>query len=127
MHFTRVEDIMVLERLVIPRVGKEKLSEIVLHKHHYADLNKDLNKSRHGVFKRWANVLQPRLLQHYSGTLNLPVERMLANYISDTFTDFSTIDWPMVAARSEFAGHTKNSLQRSILEIYPAALRKSMG
>ena len=37
---------------------------------------------------------------------------MLANYISDTFTDFSSIDWPEVAARSEFAGHTVSSLRR---------------
>ena len=111
MHFTLIEDVMVLEHLVIPRVGKEKLSEIVLRKHHYADLNMHLNKSSHGVLRRWANVLQPWLLQHYSGTLNLRVERMLAKYISDTFTDFSSIDWPEVAARSEFAGHTSSSLK----------------
>ena len=36
---------------------------------------------------------------------------MLANYIRDTFTDFSGIDWPEVAARSEFVGHTVNSLK----------------
>ena len=42
---------------------------------------------------------------------------MLANYICDTFTDFSTIDWPEVAARSEFAGHTEKSLRMMYLTI----------
>ena len=41
---------------------------------------------------------------------------MLANYISDTFTDFSSIDWPEVAARSEFAGHTEQSLRYMYLQ-----------
>ena len=112
MPFTLIEDSMILESLVIPRVGKEKLSEIVLHKHHYAELANHLNKSSHGVLRRWANVLQPWLLQHYSGTLNLRVERMLANYISDSFTNFSDIDWSKVAARSELVGHTENSLKQ---------------
>ena len=110
-HFSLLEDIMLLERLVIPRVGSEKLSEIILQKHQFADLNKQLGKSPIAVGLRWTLSLQPWLLQHYSGTLNLRVERMLANYISDTFTNFSSIDWPEVAARSEFAGHTVNSLR----------------
>ena len=110
--FTLVEDTLLLETLVIPRVGKEKLSEIVLLRRHFLDLTRQLNKSKNGVGERWTNILQPWLLQHYSGTLNLRVERMLANYISDTFTDFSSIDWPEVAARSEFAGHTECSLRR---------------
>ena len=37
---------------------------------------------------------------------------MLANYISDTYTDFSDIDWSKLAARSEFVGHTENSLKQ---------------
>ena len=40
---------------------------------------------------------------------------MLANIICDTYTDFSTIDWPEVAARSEFVGHTEYSLRRMYL------------
>ena len=40
---------------------------------------------------------------------------MLANFICDTYTDFSTIDWPEVAARSEFVGHTEYSLRRMYL------------
>ena len=111
LKFTLVEDTLLLETLVIPRVDTEKLSEIVLHKHQYADLTEQLGKSPQAVRHRWETCLQPWLLQHYSGTLNLRVERMLANYILETFTDFSSIKWPQVVAQSEFAGHTVNSLR----------------
>ena len=47
MRFTLVEDIMVLERLVIPRVGKEKLA-VVLRKQHYAELTKHLKNQDMG-------------------------------------------------------------------------------
>ena len=60
---------------------------------------------------RWMNNLQPMLLQHYSGTLNLRVEMMLASHIAKSFSNFSEINWSSVAARSEFAGHTERSLR----------------
>ena len=63
--FTLVEDIMLLEKLIIPRVGKEMLSKIVLLKHHYTDLTKELGKSTNTVLDRWVISLQPWLLQHY--------------------------------------------------------------
>ena len=115
-RFTLSEDILLLKRLVIPRVGSEKILDIILQKHQYADLTKQLRKSPIAVRHRWETCLQPWLLQHYSGTLNLGVERMLANYILDNYTDFSSIDWPEVAARSEFAGHTVSSLRYMYLQ-----------
>ena len=110
--FTLIEDQMILEQLVIPRLNGEKLSEIVLHGHQYAELTKQLNKSHRAVLQRWQDVLQPWLLQHFSGTLNLRVERMIATYIFDNFNDFSEIDWSMVAARPDLAGHTVKSLKQ---------------
>ena len=68
MRFTLAEDIMLLDKLIIPRVGNEMLSKIVLSKHHYTDLTKELGKSPNAVLDRWVNSLQPWLLQHYSGT-----------------------------------------------------------
>merc|ERR1719186_1449280 len=41
---------------------------------------------------RRGNFLQPWILQHYSGTLNLEIRRMLANYLADNFKNDS-IDW----------------------------------
>ena len=110
IQFTLEEDSMLLERLIIPRAESQKLSEIVLLHHHCSDLAKQLNKTPTAVKRRWTDKLQPWLLQHYSGTLNLRVERMLANHIAQTYT-FSSIDWPRVAARTEFAGHTERSLR----------------
>ena len=104
-QFSFVEDTILLDTLVIPRLKSQKLSEIILLQRHYADLCKQLDKSINGVGQRWTNSLQPWLLQHYSGTLNLRVERMLANCILENYTDFSSIDWPKLASRSEFAGH----------------------
>ena len=110
IQFALEEDSMLLDSLVIPQARSQKLSEIVLLQHHCSDLAKQLNKTPTAVKRRWTDKLQPWLLQHYSGTLNLRVERMLANHIAQTYT-FSSIDWPRVAARSEFAGHTERSLR----------------
>lgn len=127
MRFTLVEDILVLERLVIPRVRNEKLSNIVLIRQHCTDLTRHLDKSPTAIMLRWISVLQPWLLQHYSGTLNLRVEMMLANYILDTFTDFSTIEWPEVAKRSEFAGHTENSLRMMYMNTMCKGAKRKFG
>ena len=109
--FTLVEDQIIMESLAIPRLKIEKLVDIVLLRHQCADIIKQLDKSEFVVQQRWQNILQPWLLQHYSGTLNLRVERMLSRFIMEHFTDISDIDWPMVASRSEFAGHTQRSLK----------------
>ena len=60
---------------------------------------------------RWVNVLQPWILQHYSGTLNLDIRRMLANYLADNFKNIDSIDWQSVSTKTEFAGHTQASLR----------------
>ena len=127
MKFSSLEDSILLETLVIPRVGSEKLSEIVLQKHHYAALTKRLGKSPIAVRHRWITNLQPWLLQHYSGTLNLRVERMLANYIRETYTDFSSIILPEVAARCEFTGHTASSLQKLYRGSLSPSTKKKFG
>ena len=36
---------------------------------------------------------------------------MLAEHIGDTYSDFSEINWPLVAAQPDFAGHTEQSLK----------------
>ena len=35
---------------------------------------------------------------------------MLANYLADNFKDVNSINWPLVAGRPEFDGHTEVSL-----------------
>ena len=117
-RFTLVEDQVILETLILPRLRGEKLSQITLQKNQCAELNKEFDKDPNGgVFRRWAGCLQPWLLQHYTGTLNLRIERMLASHIWQTFAHFSFIDWPAVVARREFAGHTEASLRKIYLHI----------
>merc|ERR1712059_432 len=58
----------------------------------------------------WLDFMQPCLLQHYSGTLNLPIAKMLISCIGDNFGD-SVIDWDYVIKRQEFVGHTIFSLK----------------
>ena len=36
---------------------------------------------------------------------------MLANYLADHFDDVDSVDWPTVASRAEFAGHTQTSIK----------------
>ena len=109
-YFTLLEDHTIIETFIIPRLSSEKLSEIKLLNQQTANLNKELKKGDRSVMNRWNRILQPWLLQHYSGTLNLRVERMLANFLVETFTESSGIDWTKVMARQEFACHNKNSL-----------------
>ena len=113
-NYTLVEDQIIIETLVIPKLSTEKLSQMLMVGHDYTEsvsLSKLLNKSVNGTLKRWEFTLHPWLLQHYSGTLNMRVERLLTNHIADTYPDFSSIDWSKVAAKSEFAGHTEVSLR----------------
>ena len=67
------------------------------------------------------------MLKYYAGTLNLQVERMLAEYIADTYTDFSEINWPVVAARPDFAGHTEHSLKNIYFQILMKSTKKTLG
>ena len=117
--FSLVEDQCILETLVVPRLASEKLSEVYFRQNDsdVCDLSKQWNRGTTSVRNRWLNILQPMLLQHYSGTLNLRVERMLVNRISENCTDFNQIDWTDVAARSEFAGHTERSLRHMYFSI----------
>ena len=111
--FSLVEDQCILETLVVPRLGTEKLAEVFLRQNdsEVVNLSKQWNRGPTSLMNRWMNILQPMLLQHYSGTLNLRVERMLANRISENYKHFAEIDWTDVAARGEFAGHTERSLR----------------
>ena len=60
---------------------------------------------------RWSRRLKPWILQHYSGTLNLDIRRMLANHLNETYDSIDNIDWPVVAEKPEFVGHTQRSLR----------------
>ena len=127
-NYSLSEDFTILETLILPRLLKqEKLSKIVLSNCHYEQLAKELNRRLHSVRNRWQGSIQPCLLKYYAGTLNLQVERMLAEYIANTYTDFSEINWPVVAARPDFAGHTEISLKNTYFQILMKSTKKTLG
>ena len=77
---------------MFPRLKDTKLSKIIIHRKDVRKLAKETgNRNEFSGTNRWSHTLQPTLLQHYTGTLNLRVERMLANYIQLHFTDYADI------------------------------------
>ena len=125
--FSFTEDCTILETLILPRLKKEKLTEILLSNCHFEKLAVEFHRKLHSVRHRWEGKLQPTLLQYYAGTLNMQVGKMLANFIADTYQNFSEIDWPEVAARPDFAGHTEQSLKNMYFQELLSSTRKKLG
>ena len=88
----------------------ETLDMLDLPGSHWKSLGEQFKRRRAHVKNRWEYYLKPWLLQHYSGTLNLDIRRMLANYLAEHFDDVDSIDWLAVAGQDEFKGHTEVSL-----------------
>ena len=124
--FTLIEDQLILENLVIPRLRNKKLRDVILGRPCCQELADQWRINTMGLSNRWTNTLQPTLLQHYTGTLNFRVERMLANHISENWSDIAQINWIEVAGKSEFVGHTENSL-RNLYMILSGNLRRISG
>ena len=125
--FSLIQDQIILETLVIPRLRNKKLSRVILGRSCFKELAELWNIDPSGLIGRWTMTLQPILLQHYSGTLNLRVERMLANYISENFTNFSLINWTQVAASDEFVGNTESSLRKKYFTTLSKNARLKLG
>ena len=51
---------------------------------------------------------------------------MLAEYIGDTYTDFSEINWPSVAAQPDFAGQTDRSLKNMYFQVLMKNTKKGL-
>jgi len=81
------EDLTILETLILPKLNKTKLSKITIGQAEVCDLARQLGREVASLTHRWSYSLQPMLLQHYTGTLNLRVERMLANHIAENYRD----------------------------------------
>jgi len=45
------------------------------------------------------------------------IEKMLTNFIADTFQNFKEINWAEVTARPDFAGHTERSLKHMYFQV----------
>merc|ERR1719427_1928722 len=85
-------------------------------------LAKELQRHCGSVRSRWERILQPWLLQHYTGTSGFRIERMLTSLVAEKYNDHRGIDWSeIVNQHKEFWGHTASSIS----EIYRTILQRA--
>jgi len=121
--FSLAEDEAILEK-VLPGLQKSKLRDLVLHDDgSLDDLAAALGRPNkgHSLALRWVYYLQPWIMQHYAGTLNLDIRMMLVNHLAETYQNRDSINWEAVAEKSEFAGNTATNLQRRFALVLSAA------
>ena len=115
--FTFEEDLCILDK-AIDRLSLKfpQLSSAgILSQSEFKELSKELQRYDISVRHRWETMLQPWLLQHYTGTSGFRIERMLTSLVAEKFNDHKGIDWSeIVKQHKEFVGHTA----ASISEIY---------
>ena len=109
--FSIQEDHLILNR-IISTLKNQKLScSGLLTSTVMMELSKETRRGEHSVRERWENILQPWLLQHYTGTQGFRVEKMLTRLVAEKFSDHKGIDWnDLLREHKEFAGHTGTSL-----------------
>jgi len=118
--FSLAEDEAILEK-VLPGLHDNKLHELVLHNDKsLGDLAAALGRPNKGasLALRWVNNLQPWIMQHYAGTLNLDIRMMLVNHLAETYHSRESIDWNAVADKSEFAGNTCTHLKHTFSHLF---------
>jgi len=124
-RFTIEEDICILDK-VITRLKVQKLSSAgFLSNSVLLELAKHLQRSIYSLRTRWEMILQPWLLQHYTGTTGFRVERMLTRLVAAKFSDHRGIDWSeIVNKHKEFVGHTSASLRHIFHKVHSRAKEK---
>ena len=122
--FTTEEDITILER-IFPRLRNSRLSGAsFLSQVDLMELAKAFQRAPVSVRLRWERILQPWLLQDYTGTSGLRVERMLTRLVAEKFKDHRGINWSeLVREHKEFAGHTGASIGHIFWSCRNSALR----
>ena len=112
-NFSLQDHLLILEK-VIPRLKYQSLSSTgFLSLAVLMELANELQRDFEGLRLQWEQSLQPWLLQHYTGTTGLRVERMLTCLVAQNFSDHRGVDWTeIVRKHQEFAGHTPASLRR---------------
>ena len=123
--FTLEEDQVILDA-TIPCLKSIGLSSTkFLPQSALVKLGKELNRSPDTVRDHWRTSIQPKLLQHYAGTLGFRVETMLANLVAEKYEDPREIDWSEILNQhKEFTGYTISSLRKTFSYIVRNA-RKS--
>merc|ERR1719445_1216560 len=77
------------------------------------------------IKNRWETTLQHWLLQHYTGTSGLRIERMLTSLLAQKFKDHRGVDWSeIVKEHKEFVGHSSTSIRCIFQNCMKSAKRK---
>ena len=99
--FSLAEDEAIMEK-VLPGLQENKLHELVLHQDRsLKDLAIALGRPNKAISlaHRWVRKLQPWIMQHYAGTLNLDIRMMLVSHLGETYRSRESIDWDAVVAK----------------------------
>jgi len=127
--FSIEEDFLILDK-VVPRMKVNNLSSTGFFSHKaLMELATVFKRNYDSIKNRWETTLQHWLLQHYTGTSGLRVERMLTSLVAQKYKDHKGVDWSeIVKEHKEFAGHTNTSI-RSLFHgcLRLAKLRKNKG
>eukprot|EP00092_Neocalanus_flemingeri_P036692 GFUD01039947.1.p1 GENE.GFUD01039947.1~~GFUD01039947.1.p1 ORF type:complete len:618 (+),score=168.57 GFUD01039947.1:78-1931(+) len=109
--FTLIEDLTIMDAVLIQLPGRS-LEMIDLSHTEWNCIAASLDRDKSCLDQRWKYFLKPWLLQFFSGTLNLDIRRMLANYLAEHYEDIDSVDWYSVAGKPKFAGNTIDGLKR---------------
>ena len=120
--FSVQEDILILDE-VISGMNVTKLSCVGTFPTSIAiKVAKETGRSHRTIAFRWEDKILPCLLQHYTGTTGLRVERMMTGLIAENYSDHKGIDWPgIVKKHPDFVGHTPRSLSVIFHQIHARA------
>eukprot|EP00092_Neocalanus_flemingeri_P024642 GFUD01026727.1.p1 GENE.GFUD01026727.1~~GFUD01026727.1.p1 ORF type:complete len:589 (+),score=147.44 GFUD01026727.1:79-1845(+) len=108
--FTLMEDLVIMDAVLV-QLPEKPLEMIDLSYAEWNCIGAPQSRDKSCLDARWKLYLKPWLLQFFSGTLNLDIRRMLANYLAEHFADIDSVDWYSVASKQKFAGHTMQSLR----------------
>jgi len=119
------EDLLILDK-VMPQLKFKKLSSSgFLSQSEAMELGTELHRNFKSVRLRWESNLQPMLLQHYTGTSDFRVEKMLTRLVAKKYKDHREIDWSEILNQhEEFAGHTNASISAVFQVCFKAAKRQ---
>eukprot|EP00092_Neocalanus_flemingeri_P090025 GFUD01113999.1.p1 GENE.GFUD01113999.1~~GFUD01113999.1.p1 ORF type:complete len:242 (+),score=55.56 GFUD01113999.1:64-726(+) len=101
-QYTLTEDLVIIDA-VLKELKGNSLEKLDLPSYReWKTIGDQIGRQERHVKFRWEYYLKPWLLQHFSGTLNLDIRRMLANYLADNFEGVDSVNWLSVASRTEF-------------------------
>merc|ERR1712110_2470 len=120
--FTFEEDLHILDKIIACLKFQKLSSAGFLSQSAWVELGKEFQRNVGSVRHHWEALLQPWLLQHYTGTSGFRIERMLTSLVAEKFNDHRGIDWSeIVNQHKDFVGHNGASISK----IYNRILRRA--